>query len=806
MTTNPPGPPEPRRPGRLARSLPGLAIAALLGCVVDREVGAWEARSWSGLAIALAGSGLVISLIRPHRLHIAGAAAISCAFALGGAWHHHRWSDLAPDDLARRDWGDRNPVALRGEVASVPEVGRASSDGLGRTRALLDVRAVRDGLDWRPASGRLAVSVRGDASRQLIMGEPVDLVGQLMPIAGPLNPGESDERERWRSQGVRLRLAIDFPEDVRPDPEGIRSHWRSWLGRARSRSQELLLDRMPYDTAGLAVALLLGRRDDVEPAVQEGYARTGTLHVLAISGLHFQALALAAWLILRMVRLGPLAASGLVAAGALGYTALVGPAPSIARASAMTLVGCLAVARNRPIDPANILALAVLVVIALDPTAPFQAGCQLSFVGVAAIFWGFPAALGWLTRPLTPLDRVERRYEPRPRAAIRWGEHRVRDALLVSLVIWLVTFPLTLWWFHLASPIGIILNLPVIPLTSLALFFAGLALALAWIWGPLAAPWAWLCGRFLEWSTAIVRWGDGLEWGAAYLPSPPWWWALGMLAAFAGLWSIRGRAGWALGVLTLGWGTLGAWFILTPIHPDRPEALFLAVGSGQSAILHDPSGHVALFDCGRQGDRSVGRRIIAPALWERRIRTIDCLVLSGTDSGQASGLDDLLDRFRVRRALLATDWKPGGGLVLEKLEARGVRVEMLADGMTFPWGDGGECVVRLAGQGVVDAVADGKVLRLTGVVDVPGLVTLAAQPDGDCDAILAPRHGARAANPGWFYDWCRPSLVVVSQDRRAAGGEPAWDRLGATTWRTSDVGAVRLIWAADGLMAGGFLR
>lgn len=805
--TTPPNPPE-APPRRLARALPGLAVAAILGCVADREAAPrGGTQSWSGLAIVAAGLALAVASIRPRSGRIAGGLSLLAAASLGASWHHHRWSDLPPDDLARRDWGEGSPAALRGEVAEVPVIYNSSGDGRAYTQAILDVRSIRDGLSWVPATGRLVASVAGDASAQLVMGHPVDLVGQITPIPGPTNPGQDDDRIRWRSRGIRLSLAIDFPGNIRPDPEASPSPWRSRLGRARARSQELLLERMPYEAAGLAVALLLGRREDVDSSIQEDFTRTGTLHVLAISGLHFQALALASWIALRSLRLRPLAASALVAIGALGYTALVGPAPSIARASAMTLVGCLAVARHRPTDRANLLALAALAVIALDPTAPFQAGCQLSFVGVAAIFWGVPAALRWTTSPLTPLDRVERRYEALHRAAIRRGSRRIADALLASLVAWLATLPLTLRWFHLVAPIGILLNLPLIPLTSLALLFAGATLAASWVWEPLAAPPAWACGKLLEWSTAIVSWGAGRPWGAGYLPSPPWWWALGMLGAFALAWAARGRRrGIAAGSLAASWGAIGAWFILTPARPEHPEATFLNVGRGQAVILRDPSGRVTLYDCGRPGDSRVGRKIIAPALWEHRVRAIDRLVLSGTDPGQAGTLRDLLGRFRIDRALLASNLEPGGGALFELLEGRGIPVKTLADGMEFPWGEAGTCAVRLGNCGIIDVEAGGRTLLLTGSAGLPDLVSLTAQPDGGREAVLAPRSGARAANPDWLYGWCRPRFAIVSQDRRGAGGAPPWEREGAASLRTPEMGAITLIWAPDGLNAWGFLR
>ena len=127
--------------------------------------------------------------------------------------------------------------------------------------------------------------------------------------------------------------------------------------------------------------------------------------------------------------------------------------------------------------------------------------------------------------------------------------------------------------FHLVSPIGILLNVPLIPLTSLALLAAGLTLGLSAIWGPLGMPSAWACGGLLDLTERITRWGAARPWGHRFVAGPSWAWVLVLYALLAlmtaagiGRWPSRRWARIALA----GWLVVGlVWSWIAPAIPRR---------------------------------------------------------------------------------------------------------------------------------------------------------------------------------------------------------------------------------------------
>ena len=100
------------------------------------------------------------------------------------------------------------------------------------------------------------------------------------------------------------------------------------------------------------------------------------------------------------------------------------------------------------------------------------------------------------------------------------------DGLVTSAVVLLAALPLVALRFHLVSPIGVLLNIPLIPFTTAALLLGGLGLVLSTIWGPLGAPFAWAAAWLLKLTKAIVLWGVGQPWGHRFVVGPAWGWVL----------------------------------------------------------------------------------------------------------------------------------------------------------------------------------------------------------------------------------------------------------------------------------------
>lgn len=820
-----------RRPARMPPLVPA-ALAAVLGVTVDRTLSPWGTSTWAATSACL---GLAALLATWPRCGL--ALVLASLGTIAAAWHHRCWSDLSPSDLARSVTEVSRPAWVRGVLLEVrgfrPGLGPGQS---GVTRAVLSLVEAHGDQVWMPVSGRVLVVVEGDRS-DLRAGTAVEAAGHLARVAGPLNPGEFDYRSHLQAEGIRLRLSVDDTTGVWESQGASAAARGPWwagvrlLGDLRDWSQSRLERGLDQRAAPLAAALLLGKREGVDPDVNDAFARTGTTHLLAISGLHLQVLAgTLGWVLpLAGVRRRPTFAS--VALATVGYSLLVGLMPSVARSAAMTLCWCLAGLCDRPARPANTLALAALVTLGLNPSHLFDVGCQLSFLAVGAIAWLVVPVQACLRPASTPLDDLELRLAPSWRRWVGKGVRGAVEVLVISTVVWLSAVPLVVARFHLISPIGILLNVPLVPLTSLALLAAGASLGLSAFWAPLGAPAAWVCNHLLHWTESIVRWGAALPWGHAFVPAPPWWWVLAFyaglvttVAAWLGLWP--GRK--VLAGLTALLCPLGGLLIFAAGFRG-PSADVLAVGHGLAITVTTGRGHAVVYDCGRMRDPSVGRRIVAPALWARGVWTIDSLFLSHPDADHYNGTLDVLDRIPVREVLVPPcfDADPAAAALLGEISRRGVPVRTVAAGWSRVVGPSSAPItlralhpppdwtagtaVDNARSLVLELTARGRRCILTGDLEGPGLNVVAdelARSGLPIDVLLSPHHGGRKANPPWFFDRFGPTSVVVSQ--RAPVPETVdvlepLERAGYSVLRTWQRGAIHLPWSPSGIQPRGFL-
>jgi competence protein ComEC len=829
-----------------------ILAAAAVGIVADRWFLAIETKMWVTIALAFG----VIAFVTIRHTGIFCVALLVGTAAIGAGWHHYRWADMAADDLAWSVTETPRPTWARGVVTEARGV-RHQRDGFGfgtsnqekvTTRFVLDLTSISDGRTWHKASGRAMVVVTGD--RALIRaGQAVEVAGQIATIAAPLNPGEFDYRGFLQAQGIRLRFTVDDPESFWPDPTGTNRRFSLWLDNHRHRIRTWLFEQLDPSTAPLAAALLLGWREEIDPEVNDAFARTGTTHLLAVSGLQLQALAAALLLIFRAIGLPRRASYLIVGSTMIGYALLVGPAPSVVRSTVMTTTFCLAAIAQRLARPANTLSLAALLTLGINPMYLFDVGCQLSFLAIGTLVWLVSPACALMRRILeklrarffglrSALDDLERLFEPRWRKALRRLGKSLFDGIVASAVVWLAALPLVAFRFHLVSPIGILLNIPLIPLTSAAMLLGGLSLVLSVAWGPLGSPLAWAAACLLSLTQKVVLWGVAQSLGHRFVVGPTCVWVLVFYAilAVATLAAAKTarlpgpeRAGWfhrnGVWWLLVAWIVPG-WLLAGTVAGDATlEAEFLAVGHGLAVLIQTPDGQTFLYDCGRLGDPTVGRRIIAPALWARGVSRIDTVFLSHADQDHYDGLPDLLDRFPIGEVRVAPDFagvdNPLATRLIQQLRARGVPVHPIAAprswdeagvhfNLSHPTNGWHPEASDNARSLVLDIAYHERHLLLTGDLEQLGLDEMVERPPPEPppDVFLAPHHGGKTANPEWLYRWAKPRLVVVSQRPVAAKAGDALaslERRGVPLLRTWRRGSIRLRWTLDGITASSFL-
>ncbi|MDH4133442.1 MAG: DNA internalization-related competence protein ComEC/Rec2, partial [Gammaproteobacteria bacterium] len=567
------------------------------------------------------------------------------------------------------------------------------------------------------------------------------------------NPGGFDYEAYLLEQRIRATGYVREKESYRRlsgleagDQANVRYRLNRFRQKLSSRIQELLPEQ-PF--AGMITAFANGDDKSVPDAQWEVLSRTGTIHLVAISGMNIGLIAGIVYVLVRVFwslpaftvlavpapRIAAIAAFG----AAAGYAALAGFAIPTQRALAMLAVILAGLLLGRRTTPGTLLALALLVVLLVDPLSVMAAGFWLSFLAVAVILYSVDGSIatGWKKR------------------LWQWG--RVQWAITIGLL------PLLILLFQQASIIAPVANLAAIPVIETVTIPATLlGAAMSFIVPDSIAVWPLrLAEASLEWLwplLSVLARTPGALWAQH---APVMWTLIPAVVGIALLLAPRGFPGRWLGVF---W--LLPFFLVRPESPKSGEVWFtlLDVGQGLAAVVRTQD-HVLVYDTGaRFSSRfDAGRSVVIPFLRHAGLQRVDTLVVSHGDNDHIGGSSSVLAALPVARILTSV---PDRFVTAEFCQSglrwiwNEVSFEILHPGSMEPSsgkplkGNNRSCVLSVSGR-------HGRVL-LPGDIATRAERILVAGDSGRlrADILVAPHHGSKSSSSENFLEAVQPRLIL----------------------------------------------
>ncbi len=682
--------------------------------------------------------------------------ALCAALSLGACRFHLSEPRIHPGHIAF--YNDlRQQLTITGVVVEDPKV----FDGyVELTLAAERVRSTPLALA-RPVEGRALV--RASLDHHWAYGDWVRAEGYL-------ETPEHGEDFSYRDYLARRRIFSMMPvAHVRLLGRGNGNPLLRAIYGMRQRLLGTLYNLFPDPEASLLAGILLGIETGITPEVRDDFDRTGTTHIIAISGFN---LTLIAGLFIHLFRrwLGNLRGLLPAAFGVVLYALLVGADAAVMRAAIMTLLVLSARFLGRQSHGLNSLAAAALIMTALNPRMLWDLGFQLSFAAtLGLVLYAKPLQKGSIAALSHFVDQVTAERLSNP----------LSEFLLFTVAAQITTLPILAAATGRLSLISLVANPIILPLQPGLMILGGLAALSGGLWLPLGRPLALLAWPFPALTIRAVRIlaqvpGSTLPLGASGFTSITLYYAI-LFGATA--WAFmpeekRPRLGampillpsparWALPTLAVAAGLV--WRAWSGAPDGRLHLTILDVGGGDAVLIQTPQGEAVLINGGPS------RRALSEALGSRlplERRRLAWVVLASADKSQIAGLEAVQGRMAVDHVLVAA---PLASKTSERMiqgwREQGTPIDQGRIGQRLDLGEGQWLEVMVIGdQGATFLLQAGRGRLLLPVGADPDTLPLLRKHSEmhALTALLLPACGHPALNPPGWIDWSNPGLLLLS--------------------------------------------
>jgi competence protein ComEC len=744
------------------------------GIIVASRV--WVQPTWVLVALALVAALCCLAVCRGGRTQRIAWLPLTVLWMLLGAW----CGEMEPQPAAAPELASLSDGLLRTVEGTVVDAGPLRTEleqnvdeptATAPTQRIdlrvATVEVVSDESDAQtPVTGGVRLTVRWPVDEQggefggaqaagvspFRCGARVRAVVRLLPPETYRDPGVWSRADYLLDQGITASATVtsDRVERLGQAPGAFLSCRVSGWQHASTAGLLALPATMRWlpaqlrlsgDDAVMLAAMVAGDRTYLTHALRVGFERTGSFHMLVVSGLHLAIVAACILWIARQLHVPRVPATVLTIAASFAYALFTGFATPVQRSLWMVtlyLVGRLVYRERNALNTIGFAALCLLVV---SPRSLFDSSLQMTLLAVIAIAGvAAPLLQGTIHPYLTAtrdLQLVAIDIKLAPRLAEfrlmmrmvaerieRAGNHlmawrifpwsvrfaiRFAELVVISCVVELaMTLPMAVY-FHRITIFALPVNLLILPLLVVLMPAALLTLLLLVAWPAAAVVPAMVVALVMHFGVGLVRLFGSMALGDFRIPNPLLWQSAVFCALLGAAivlaheslgpetrWTRRPR------MRRSAWAALAiaALTAMMPRPVERPKGAMLMeaidVGQGDSLLVITPDGKTLLIDGGGFGggpkqapqDFDIGEEVVSPALWARGIRHLDVVALSHAHSDHMGGLPAVLRNFHPDELWVGNNPKFGAyEALLDEAAAMHVRVRSFRAGDAFGFGD-----------------------------------------------------------------------------------------------------------------------
>ncbi len=674
----------------------------------------------------------------------------------------------------------------------------------------------------------LKLLVYTEEGKKYIIGNKVYITGTLIKFTKASNPGQFNEYLYYQSKNYDYKFYADSAVI-----SGVKTNsYYQTLYTIRKQLTDTYYKLLPEKNAGVLTAMMLGDTSYLEEDIKELYRENGISHILAISGLHISLLGLTLYKIFRKIHMPLFPATAISLFFLYSYGILTGFSVSTNRAVVMMTVYMAAVLAGRTYDLLSGTAASALIILLQSPLDITSAGFLLSFGAVIGIGTVYPA----LCKALLKEKRAEqKKLSPNLKLSSRENLRRIYEetmfylwnnlliqTLLSSLSAQLILLPVLLWFFYEIPVYSPIVNLLIIPVSSLLTILAFLAVLIGCVSIPAGVFLMGGVNYILVFYEAVCRIGASLP-GKNILTGRP---GVITIASFLLLLTLfiscNKQKGRRISLLLM----IPMLLLLIPQPANNLQVTFLDVGQGDGIVIQLPGKATIMIDGGSSSVKKLSKYRLEPFLKYQGVSVIDYAIVTHGDADHYSGVLEFLEEdykgsIRIKNLLL-----PGVDLkdetyanLMKKAGNLGVRIAVLNTGDTLSlkgvsikclWPDKGvESGADKNSHSVVLSLKYGEFdLLLTGDLEGEGeerIIEHFTEAGSTVTALKGyevlkvAHHGSKYSTSSEFLKAVSPLYSIISSGMDNSYGHPHAETItrlkesGSQILKTTDSGAITII-------------
>lgn len=472
------------------------------------------------------------------------------------------------------------------------------------------------------------------------VGDKLTVEGQISEFDAATNLGQYDGKSYYEAKGIRYRM---WEGKLKKRQESSLPVYR-WLKLLKGKISTIYDTVLEEEDSQILHAMVLGDKSELGAELKSLYQKAGISHILAISGLHISMIGMFLFRLLKKMGLHHNLASIFCILLIYLYGIMTGFSVSTNRAVVMTGLSLSACLFNRSYDSMSAVALSGFLILLQQPYQLFQCGFLLSYLAVIGVICFYPICKEYMKWCFPDFERRMRIKELSEYHSFGVMVNKItgvfRESFLVSCSIQLVTLPVIVWFYYEFASLSPVINLLILPLTSLLMLLAVMLCVFGAVWLPAAYFLSGSVHYILKFYEFVCTAFQNVPFNRVLTGRPEGWQVVGVTCCMVIFclfvkYRVHKLCG---GILVLGFALL-FWHV----PASGLQITMLDVGQGDCIFMETEDGLTCMIDGGSTDTKEAGTYRILPFLKYSGIAKLDYCFLTHMDEDHISGVRELFE-------------------------------------------------------------------------------------------------------------------------------------------------------------------